>query len=341
MVAAAFQTLDALPRRPFGITPTPFDPAPALARELGWDPARFHLKLDAHNGFGLGGNKVRKLEYVLAPPYLGGITTLITCGGVQSNHARVTAAAAARLGLDCVLVLNGDPPAAPTGNALLHRLLGARVVSVSDSTKRDAAMEAEAREIEDNGGGALVIPLGASTPLGALGYVPAAREFVQQLEGVEAASGRIPTTIFMASSSCGTLAGLSLGLTLTGRDDIRVVAVSADVPAEEIVRETGRLAGGAANLLGLEALEAVGPRAAHALERVVAQDGYVGEGYAIPTPAGEEAQSLFATRAGVVVDPVYSAKAASGLVDWLRSGRVASSERVVFWHTGGHPAVLA
>jgi len=337
----AFGVLDTLPHRALGITPTPLVEAPALAHALGWDPARFHLKLDAHNGFGLGGNKVRKLEYVLAPEQIEGITTLITCGGVQSNHARVTAAAAARLGLDCALVLNGEPPIHPTGNALLHRMFGARIISVATDPDRAPGMDTEATRIAEAGGKALVIPLGASTPLGALGYVRAAREFVQQLEGIEASEAARPTTVFIASSSCGTLAGLALGLALTGRDDVRVVAVSADASAEELCRETARLGVGAAGLLGPEAVDTAGPDGGRLLERVVAQDGYVGEGYAIPTPAGLDAAHLFATRAGVVLDPVYSGKAASGLVDWIERDRVPADHRVVFWHTGGHPAVLA
>jgi 1-aminocyclopropane-1-carboxylate deaminase/D-cysteine desulfhydrase-like pyridoxal-dependent ACC family enzyme len=159
---------------------------------------------------------------------------------------------------------------------------------------------------------------------------------------VETETGeRRPTTIFMASSSCGTLAGLALGLRLMDRPDIRVVPVSADVSEERIRDETLRIGLGTAEMLGETALDAIGPDGTGILESVVPQDGYVGEGYAIPTPAGQEATELFARKAGVILDPVYTAKAASALVDWIRSGRVSNDERVIFWHTGGHPAILA
>jgi 1-aminocyclopropane-1-carboxylate deaminase/D-cysteine desulfhydrase-like pyridoxal-dependent ACC family enzyme len=311
-----------------------------VARALGRTDDGLLLKLDSQNGFGLGGNKVRKLEFVLSPPRLQGITTLVTCGGVQSNHARITAAAAAYLGLECVLVLDGDPPEHPTGNALLHRLLGASIRPVSSREERDGEMAAVSREVAALGGQAMLIPLGASTPVGALGYVRAAREFVGQLVETETGERR-PTTIFMASSSCGTLAGLALGLRLMDRPDIRVVPVSADVSEERIRDETLRIGLGTAEMLGETALDAIGPDGTGILESVVPQDGYVGEGYAIPTPAGQEATELFARKAGVILDPVYTAKAASALVDWIRSGRVSNDERVIFWHTGGHPAILA
>jgi 1-aminocyclopropane-1-carboxylate deaminase/D-cysteine desulfhydrase-like pyridoxal-dependent ACC family enzyme len=297
--------------------------------------------MDAHNGFGLGGNKVRKLEYELAPQRLDGVTHLVTCGGVQSNHARVTAAAAARLGLGCVLVLDGEEPSIPTGNALLHRLLGARIVPVAGRPDRDPTMARVATEIEAEGGRPLIVPLGASSPAGALGYVRAAREFVEQLAAWEAdpnprapgtaAPAPTPTTIFIASSSCGTVAGLTLGLALAGRPDIRTVAVSADIPEEEIVRRASALTPAAAALLGWEGEPAP----------LIPDSGWVGPGYAVASPEGERAQDLFARLAGVIVDPVYTAKAAAGMRGWIDEGRIAEGERVVFWHTGGHPAVLA
>ncbi len=337
--ATAWARLDETERTPLGLEPTPLIPAPRLADALGLEPHRLLLKMDAHNGFGLGGNKVRKLEYELAPERLRGVTHLITCGGVQSNHARVTAAAAARLGLGCVLVLDGEEPAIPTGNALLHRLLGARIVPVAGRPDRDPTMARMAEEIEAEGGHPLVVPLGASSPNGALGYVRAAREFVEQLAALDAGSdpraagGSNPatTTIFIASSSCGTVAGLTLGLALAGRADIRTVAVSADIPEDEIARRASALTPAAAALLGWEGEPAP----------LIPDSGWVGPGYAVASPEGERAQALFARLAGVIVDPVYTAKAAAGMMGWIEGRRIADGERVVFWHTGGHPAVLA
>jgi 1-aminocyclopropane-1-carboxylate deaminase/D-cysteine desulfhydrase-like pyridoxal-dependent ACC family enzyme len=324
---ASWTRFDGIGRTPLGSEPTPLISAPRLAEALGLEPAGLLLKMDAHNGFGLGGNKVRKLEYELAPHRLEGITHLVTSGGVQSNHARVTAAAAARLGLECVLVLNGPEPKIPSGNALLHRLFGARIVSVDSREARDPAMERVAEEIRTKGGRALVIPLGASSPLGALGYVRAAREFVGQLAEV----GGRPTTIFIASSSCGTVAGLTLGLAIAGRSDIRTVGVSADVSEGEILERASILSAGAAELLGAPDLTAP----------LIPEAGFVGPGYGLPSPEGQQAQARFARAAGVIVDPVYTAKAAAAMHAWIESGRLGRDERVVFWHTGGHPAVLA
>jgi 1-aminocyclopropane-1-carboxylate deaminase/D-cysteine desulfhydrase-like pyridoxal-dependent ACC family enzyme len=318
---------DEIGRTPLGSEPTPLVSAPRLAEALGLEPEGLLLKLDAHNGFGLGGNKVRKLEYELAPHRLEGITHLVTSGGVQSNHARVTAAAAARLGLECVLVLNGPEPEVPSGNALLHRLFGARIISVDSRDARDPAMARVAEDIRAEGGHALVIPLGASSPLGALGYVRAAREFVGQLLEADGP----PTTIFIASSSCGTVAGLTLGLAMAGRSDIRTVAVSADASEGEILERAAALSAGAAKLAKAPGLTAP----------LTPEAGFVGPGYGLPSPEGERAQTLFASTAGVVVDPIYTAKAAAGLTAWVASGRIGRDERVVFWHTGGHPAVLS
>ena len=326
----ALANLDALPRLPLAVEPTPLQRLEGLERvlasELGREVPRILAKLDAYTGFGLGGNKVRKLEYVLAAERLEGITHLVTAGGVQSNHCRVTAAAAARLGLGCVLVVNGEAPTHPRGNARLHRMFGAEVLTVADREARTATMERVAEDIAAAGGHALAIPIGASTPLGALGYVRAAREFVGQ---IGTAPGRV--TVMHSTSSGGTLAGLLAGVAMSGAD-IRLVGVSADTPAHEMIECARGIATGAGLRLGWS-----GPLDAVSLE---VTDGYVGEGYGIPTREAERATALFAQHAGLVLDPTYTSKAAAGLVDWIRTGRVDPSETVVFWHTGGWPAAV-
>ncbi|MBW3535590.1 MAG: pyridoxal-phosphate dependent enzyme [Gemmatimonadetes bacterium] len=202
--AAVRARLAALPRTPLANLPTPLLPARRLAASLDGRPEVL-VKMDAETGFALGGNKVRKLEHELSPERLEGVTCLVTAGGPQSNHCRVTAAAAARLGLRCVLVVNGPPPAGPPrGNALLHRLFGAEIHVVEDRALRAPTMEDVARREAEAGGRALVVPLGASTPVGALGYARAAAELDAQLP----ADGR-PVWVFVASSSCGTLGGLA------------------------------------------------------------------------------------------------------------------------------------
>lgn len=325
----ALRRLLAWPRASLAGLPTPMVPVPRLAHALGL--GELLVKMDAETGFGLGGNKVRKLEYELAPERVRDVTCLVTAGGPQSNHCRVTAAFAARAGLRCVLVTQGPPPETPTGNALLHRLFGAEVRTVPDRAARAPAMDEVAREVGREGGRALVVPIGASTPLGCLGYARAAVELVEQLDGAGPQADR--TSVFVATSSCGTLAGLALGLDLLGRDDVVPVGVSADVDAPELERTTLAIANAAARLLGSEVRVGKG--------RFGAVDDQVGGGYGVPTEASREALSLFGRLAGIVLDPTYTAKAAAGMVDWARRGGARPGERVVFLHTGGHPGLLA
>ena len=334
---SALDRLGEIPRASFVFGPTPLLDAPNLTRAYSRGPSAAEappilLKMDAWSGPGLGGNKVRKLEYLLPSEVLEGIDTLITSGSVQSNHARVTAALAARLGLRCTLVLNGDPGDPPRGNALLHRLLGAEIRSVDAPDDREAEVERAAREIEAEGRAPLVIPVGASTPLGVLGYVAGALELDRQLTG-RRLRGRGPLWIVAATSSCGTAAGLSLGFTLLGRDDVRILAVSADLPAPRIHSEVEALARGAGRLLGWE-----GELLPDLLQPT---DSQVGDGYGIPTEASHEAIHRWATLEGVVLDPTYTAKAAAGLVEALEEGRFDDAGAVVFLHTGGHPALFA
>jgi 1-aminocyclopropane-1-carboxylate deaminase/D-cysteine desulfhydrase-like pyridoxal-dependent ACC family enzyme len=313
-------------------TPTPLALAPNLAGVLGLEPDRIWLKLDDYTGFGLGGNKVRKLETELSPDRLEGVDTLITCGGPQSNHARVTAAAAAHLGLRCILVINGEAPDPPTGNARLHRLLTPEIVTVADRAAREPAMERARLDVQSRGGRALVIPVGASTGRGALGYALAMVELDSQLQGT-ASWDPAATWIFAAASSGGTLAGIVLGASLLGWQGTRIVAVSADDPADAIREHVLELAA--------EAAELIGYRGDLAAEALTVTDAYVGEGYGIPTPASLDATTLFARSEGVLLDPTYTAKAAAGMVDWVQSGRVHPGDRIVFWHTGGQPGLLA
>lgn len=328
----ALRTLDGLPRSELAVAPTPLLEASNLTRSFSPSGPGILLKMDAWTGTGLGGNKVRKLEHVLTPRRVSEIDTVITAGGAQSNHARVTAAVAARFGLRCILVLDGEPGDPPRGNALLHRLLGAEVRRVDGREEREAAMEAARREVEDEGGRPFVIPLGASTPEGALGYVRAARELDGQLDALGAWDAG-PVRFVVSASSCGTVAGLALGLRVLGRTDTRILAVSADVSAGEIRESAHRIAGGAAALLGLE-----GSFPDSVLE---ATDAFVGPGYGIATEASHAAIHHFARLEGVVLDPTYTAKAAAGLLDRLQGGRFGREGVLVFVHTGGHPALFA
>lgn len=328
----ALRALERTPRTHLAHTPTPLAAAPNLAAELGLSADRVWLKLDDYTGFALGGNKVRKLETELAPERLEGVDTLISCGGSQSNHARVVAAAAAHLGLRCILVVNGAAPEPPTGNALLHRLLTPDIVPVARREDRDGAMERARAEVEAGGGRALVVPIGASTGRGALGYALAMSELDGQFEG-RAAWDPAASLIFVATSSGGTLAGMLLGASVLGLHGLRLVGVSADDPAGEIKARVVALAEEGAGLIGFE-----GPLLS---QQVTVTDAFVGEGYGIPTPASESASRLWARSEGVILDPTYTAKAASAMVEWARGEETSEDDRVIFWHTGGHPALLA
>ena len=290
------------------------------------------LKMDAETGFALGGNKVRKLEFELAPDRLEGVTHLITAGGPQSNHCRVTAAAAARLGLGCVLVTQAPEPDVPTGNALLHRLFGAEIVTVERREDRAEGMEAVAGRIQAQGGTPRIVAIGASTGLGCLGYALAAWELVRQLDA-EVAEEYTETVLYVSSSSGGTLAGLILGFAILARNDVHVVAVSADASADDLRNTALALAAKGAALLEADVdLDSV---------PLTVDDGQVGQGYGVPTAASTRALERFARTEGVVLDPTYTAKAAAGMIAAAEVTEVPDSRRVVFLHTGGAPGLLA
>lgn len=321
--------LAGIPRTRLASVPTPLFATPSLAARLGAEMPVF-VKADDRTGLGLGGNKVRKLEYELAPERLRGATHLVTAGGPHSNHCRVVAAAAAQLGLRCTLVINGEPDDAGRGNAHLHRLLGARIVTVPDRQDRDPAMEEEARRIGRADGKALVVPVGASTPRGALGYVHAAAEMHRQLHPPA------PTWIFVCTSSGGTLAGLILGCAML-EWPARLVGVSPDEPAAVVRDKAVGLALDAARLPGQPGLA---ERVRSLSDNVVTTDGFVGSGYGAATPEGEEATRIFGAYAGVILDPVYTSKAAAAMIAWIARGRIPPTDQVVFVHTGGHPALF-
>ena len=327
-----FALLEAHPRTHLVLGRTPLVTAPRLRGALGPETPELFLKLDEETGFGLGGNKVRKLEHELGPTRVDGITHLITTGGPQSNHCRVTAAAAARLGVGCQLVVNGEIADPPTGNALLYQVMGAKVRTVASRQEREPAMQQEAERIAAAGGRALIVPLGASTSLGALGYVRAAIEISEQLPMTRDRD----VHLFLSSSSGGTLAGLMAGFALLSRPDMHLVAVSADTPAQELLDIARDLAVGALARLGQHerVLEDM-------LQRVDVTDAEVGDGYGIRTERSDEALDLFARSEGILVDPTYTAKAAAGMVDAVREGRFPAGDRIVFLHTGGHPVLFA
>ena len=282
------------------------------------------MKRDDAIAFGFGGNKVRKLFVVAAQARAEGADTLITCGGIQSNHARATAAVAARLGMHCILVANGVPPARPTANALIARLLGAEIRYVESRHDRAPAMEAAATECAAAGRRPFVIPLGASTPLGAAAYALAVGELLTQTAA--------PDVIVHATSSGGTQAGLVAGCRLHGLRT-RVIGVSADDPSAAIEAEVRRILSGLEGLAGLDS----GTFAGAQLE---IDDRFVGPGYGEPTAASNEAGDLGARREALFLDTTYTAKAMAALIARARAGEFDGAT-VVFWHTGGQVGLFA
>ncbi|HET6413231.1 MAG TPA: D-cysteine desulfhydrase family protein [Anaeromyxobacter sp.] len=316
---------DSVPRVRLGHLPTPLEDLPRLTEALGGP--RLLVKRDDLTGLAGGGNKVRKLEFSVGEALRRSADTLVTLGAVQSNHARQTAAAAARCGMRCVLVLAGNPPQAETGNLLLDRLLGAEVVFAGDRTREQAAAQRVA-ELEAAGRRPFFIPLGASDEVGAVGFVTALEELRQQLLERQLTVDRV----VVASSSFGTQAGLVVGARAVGFRP-QIVGIAIDARLAELQASVAGLALRTARRLGLEI--AVDPK------EVVAFDGYLGGGYAVMGEPEREAILLAARREGLLLDPVYTGRAMAGLVDLVRKGEFSKRETVLFWHTGGTPALHA
>jgi D-cysteine desulfhydrase family pyridoxal phosphate-dependent enzyme len=329
-------TLSRQPRVTLAALPTPLYEAARLREALG-GPARcprILIKRDDLTALGLGGNKARKLEFLVADAREQRATTLVTTGAVQSNHARMTAAAAAVTGLRCVLVLTAtrEQPAVE-GNLLLDRLYGADIRFVPSldpmfAVGNDEPVVAEVVAEEAAAGRrAYVIPVGGSSGIGVFGYVSGTAELVDQL----AEAGVRPSRLYYASGSRGTQAGLTLGAKLCEAPyEVYGVAVSGGEP--EKIERAKRIANEAATRLGLdERLE---------LSDLCTDQGFIGEGYGIPTREALEAIDLLARTEAILLDPCYTSKAMAALIRHARDGALAASDTVVFLHTGGMPAVL-
>ncbi|MCA6297967.1 MAG: D-cysteine desulfhydrase [Phenylobacterium sp.] len=312
------------PRARFAHLPTPLEPMPRLSQALG-GPTLW-VKRDDCTGLAGGGNKTRKLEFLLGEALQAGADTLVTQGAVQSNHVRQTAAAAARFGLACEIILETRVATQAedynlSGNVLLDRLLGGRLRRVPAGSDMNAALEAVADEVRARGGRPYVIPGGGSNAVGALGYAECARELVAQADALGLKIDRIVT----ATGSAGTHAGLVAGLAVIGAD-IPVHGFGVRAPKDRQEANVHALAEATADLLGQ------GDRVRR--DMTVADCDYVGEGYGIADEGVFEALRLAARTEGLLLDPVYTGKAIKGLIDYARRGRWAG-ETVVFLHTGG------
>jgi D-cysteine desulfhydrase family pyridoxal phosphate-dependent enzyme len=316
---------DQLPRVRLGHLPTPLHEMPRLSRSLGGP--RLFVKRDDQTGLATGGNKTRKLEFSVAEALRRRADTLVTLGAVQSNHARQTAAAAAACGLRCVIVLRGHPPPVATGNLLLAHLLGARILFSGERTREQVAEEAVAAE-KAEGYRPFLIPVGASDEVGAAGFVAALEELKGQLDELRL---RVDRVVF-ASSSFGTQAGLCVGAKALGFE-AQLAGIAIESTRTELQTAVAEIAARLAPRIGLQASVAPG--------KVVAYDAYLGGGYAVLGEREREAIQLAARHEGILLDPVYTGRAMAGLIDLVRRREFGADETIVFWHTGGTPALFA
>ncbi|MDD5467426.1 MAG: D-cysteine desulfhydrase family protein [Anaerolineales bacterium] len=310
-----------LPRLRFAHLPTPVETMPRLSEFLGGP--QLWVKRDDLTGLAFGGNKTRKLEFLLAEAQAHGARTLITAGAVQSNHCRQTAAAAARYGLDCILVLTGEPPEQNSGNFLLDQLLGADIVW-SPPADRDRKLEEVFNTAWQGGMRPYLIPYGGSNAVGASAYAFAMEELLSQ--------GMRPDWVVFPSSSGGTQAGLVVGgkqYAFSGK----ILGISVDKPKEGLADTVLRLA--------LSVGECLKAKLDIREQDVLVNDDFLGAGYGVMGPVEREALQLFARTEGLLLDPVYTGKAGAGLISLVRSGYFRKDDVVLFWHTGGTPALFA
>jgi 1-aminocyclopropane-1-carboxylate deaminase/D-cysteine desulfhydrase-like pyridoxal-dependent ACC family enzyme len=323
------EVIASYPRLRLATLPTPLERAHRLEARLRAEGARtvprLHLKRDDLLSLGLGGNKVRNLEFLLGQALAEGATDVVTAGRQQSNHCRLTAAACARAGLRCHLVLSGVEPPRATGNLLLDGLFGAEVrfVGSDDRAERSRVVDQTARAIDDRGGRSFVIGVGGSDTRGAVGHLLLAEELVAQLPSMRA--------VVLATATGGTQTGLVTGLSAMAHG-AAVYGFAVAKTAAELRDDVARLCVSLAEDLGLEAMSR---------EAINIDGSVLGLGYGVPTDAGAAAIGLLAQSEGVVLDPVYTGKGFAGLLSMVRAGGFGADDDVVFLHTGGAPALFA
>jgi len=305
----------------FAHLPTPVESMPRLSAAL--QGPRLFIKRDDQTGLAFGGNKTRKLEYLLADARDQGADMLISAGAIQSNHCRQTVAAASRFGMDCTLVLFGDPPPTPDGNHLLHFLLGADVIYTQRALINEKLEEVFQKAVSE-GKKPYLIPYGGSNPVGAMGYVNAMLELALQ--------DVCPDWIIFPSSSGGTQAGMLVGARLSGYQG-KILGISVDEPSEKLKSNVAKLAA--------QTAETIGQAWSFSPTDVLVNDNYIGGGYAVMGQPEIEAIQLFAKREALLLDPVYTGRCAAGMIDLIRQGFFEDSETLLFWHTGGGPALFA
>ncbi len=311
-----------IPRLNFAHLPTPIEELPRLTAALGGP--RILVKRDDQTGLAFGGNKTRKLEFLVAEAREQGADTLISAGAIQSNHCRQTVAAAARFGFGCTLILTGERPIQPTANFLLDQLFGAEIVTVSDRKDRDRVLQQTFDKAVAAGRKPYLVPYGGSSVTGAMGYTFAMEELMKQNVNAD--------WIVFGTSSGGTHAGIALGQRVFGFKG-KALGISIDESVADLKKNISALATRASEKLG-ERIEFTG-------DDVLANDDYCQAGYGVFGDGEREAIKLFAGTEGLLLDPVYTGRAAAGMIDLIRKGHFKMGETILFWHTGGQPALFA
>ena len=317
-----------LPKASLGYFPTPLIELTRLSKTLGGP--KIYMKRDDNTGLALGGNKTRKLKYIIGDALAKGADTVITAGAIQSNHCRQTAGAAASLGLECHLVLGGEEPEQPQGNLLLDKVYGCHIHWTGENRKGED-IPALVAQLKAEGKKPYVIPYGGSNELGAIAFIEAYKELNAQREALKVDFSHI----IFASSSGATHAGLMLGNKMLETYS-QIVGINIDkgemdkVPFDEHIVS---LANSTAQLIAADYQ--------FTADDLILNSDYVGDGYGVIGELEKEAIALTAQNEGILLDPVYTGRAMGGLIDMIRTGQIKATDNVLFWHTGGAPALFA
>lgn len=315
-------------RQSLGFFPTPLVELNRLSKVL--DGPKIYMKRDDNTGLALGGNKTRKLEFIIGDALAKGADTIVTAGAIQSNHCRQTAAAAASLGLECHLVLGGQEPEQLNGNLLLDKLFGCQI-HWAGSNRKGEDIPAIVEQLKKEGKTPYIVPYGGSSELGAVAFIEAFKELELQRQEMDISF----THIVFASSSGGTQAGLMLGNKIFN-SPYQIVGINIDkgesdqVPFDQYIVS---LANSTAVLIGSDYN--------FSETDLVLNSDYVGDGYGVIGNLENEAIAITAQTEGILLDPVYTGRAMGGLLDMIRTGSIKKTDRVLFWHTGGAPALFA
>lgn len=321
----SLMNISSLPRYPLATLPTPLDELPRLSQELG---ARVVMKRDDLTGFAMGGNKARKLEFLVADALEKNCDVLVTGGGVQSNHIRTTAAAARKAGMDAVGVFFSSPSGQVNGNLLLDEILGAQLIyAQADKHETELAIQRACEDLRAHGKNPYLIPVGGSTPLGVISYMLAVQELLEQLRAQNVSLDAVVIT----TGSCGTHAGVLAGMKMFGAD-VPVHGITVSRPRAECLDRVARLVHETAQFLEHNIVLNEND--------IIVHDAYIGEAYAKITPQARAAIQRVARLEGIFLDPVYTAKTMAGLIDLVERGIFKQGSTILFWHTGGAPGIF-